>query len=82
MVKNVADHVDSLTGEVNDTALAEDAASHFGTYGPAPDYEIPPEYFDWAIEIANQHEIKTGVKFGGITAMAAGLINSRDADSF
>ena len=39
------------TGEVNTTLLAEDACNEFNGYGPAPEYDIPEEYFEWAFEV-------------------------------
>ena len=47
----ILDHIDPKTGEANPTGMAEDACSHFGDYGPPPDYDIPEEYFDWALEV-------------------------------
>jgi hypothetical protein len=78
MNNNIMDHVDSLTGEVNDTSLAEDACSHFN------DYEgdnIPEDYFDYSFQVAEAYEIKTGVKSGKIGG-ASTLINSRQSDWF
>lgn len=40
---------DPQTGEVNTTFLAEDACSFFDAY------EIPREYFDWALEVVEEH---------------------------
>ena len=71
MRANVELCVDNLTGEVNDTLLAEATFDHFN---PEVDGEIPDNYFDCAIEVASQHEIKTGVKQG--RCRAAGYINS------
>lgn len=71
MLQNVTDHVDPLTGEVNNTSLAEDAFWHFE---PNNQGDIPEKYFDCAFEIAERHEIRTGVKQGN--CRAAGYINS------
>ena len=56
MRQEMREHVDLDTGEVNTTALAEDACQHFDAYGPAPDYDIPEDLFDWALEIAEGWE--------------------------
>ena len=72
MNNNVKDHVDPLTGEVDATGLAEDAAWHFGT---EPDDDV----FEWAFEVAERYEIRTGVRpfnFGKLS----GLINSIQSD--
>lgn len=82
MLHNILDHVDPLTGEVNATGLAEDAAQHFNSYGKPPDYEIPEVYFEWAEDIATAHEVKTGVREPRITSALSGLINSRESDCF
>ena len=42
---------DPLTEEINTTFLAEDTCNFFDAYGPAPDFDIPEEYFDWALEV-------------------------------
>jgi len=52
MEKQLELHIDVLTDEANVTQLAELACAHFDTYGDPPDYEIPEEYFDWALEVA------------------------------
>lgn len=54
MRTEIAEHVDPLTDEVNTTALAEDAAQHLDAYGPAPEYKIPEDYFDWALEVEEE----------------------------
>jgi hypothetical protein len=78
MLQNVTDHVDSLTGEVNATTLAEDAFWHFH---PDPrDVDIPDSYFAWAEEIATAHEHKTGVREPQLGAFFKGLINSRSSN--
>ncbi len=71
MHKNVEDHVDPLTGEVNNTSLAEDA---FWALEPGNNGDIPEKYFECAIEIAERHEIATGVL--PARCSAAGYINS------
>lgn len=77
MLSCVEEHVDPLTGEVNDTYLAEDACQHFNDYEGD---DIPEKYFECAHEIASQHEIKTGVREG--RTKLSGLINSLDASWF
>lgn len=78
MNRNVADHVDPLTGEVNATALAEDACNHFnGFIGN----EIPEEYFDAAFVVAERHEIKTGVRSGNLSGLSV-IINALPSDWF
>lgn len=58
MLDNIEDHVDILTGEVNATALAEDACSHFEAWIGD---DVPERFFDLAETVATQHEIKTGI---------------------
>lgn len=77
MRKNVEDSVDQMTGEVNDTRLAEDAC-----WALEPDkIDIPDLYFDCAHFVANEHEIKTGVKPGSLSSVS-NLINSLPSDYF
>ena len=52
MVEIIQEHTDPVTGEVCPTRLAEDACLFFDDYGPAPDYDIPEEYFEWAFQIS------------------------------
>ena len=78
MNANIADHVDPLTGEVNATALAEDACWHFDD---CDGDDVPEEYFEYAHEVATRYEIKTGIKQGKISGLS-GLINSRESDWF
>jgi len=72
MQHNITDHIDPLTGEVNDTSLAEDACQHFDDYIGD---EIPEKYFDYSLEVAERYEIKTGVKAGSLSKVS-GYINS------
>jgi predicted ester cyclase len=84
MLDNVTDHVDPLTGEVNETTLAEDACQHFDGYIVSMTGErdfIPDKYFDLACIIAEQHEIKTGIKTG-IPSSLSNLINNLPSDYF
>ena len=46
------DHTDRLTGEVNLTALAEEAAMVFDLHEDDADFTIPEEVFDLAFEVA------------------------------
>ena len=71
MRNNVTDHVDPLTGEVNATGLAEDT---FWALEPDNNGEIPESYFECAEEIAERHEIATGIRQS--YCRAAGYINS------
>jgi len=71
MLANVKDHVDPLTGEVNNTSLAEDAFWHFE---PNNQGDVPEKYFDCAFEIGERHEIATGVKT--TLPRVSGYINS------
>jgi len=78
MLHNVTDHVDPLTGEVNNTSLAEDACCHFNDYEGEEGYEkteIPEKYFECAFEIGEQYEIQTGIKQGSLSKVS-GYINS------
>ncbi len=56
MRQEIEDHRDPITGEINDTSLAEDACQHFDAYGPEPDFEIPEKFFEWAFLIAEGDE--------------------------
>lgn len=50
----INDHIDAITGEINVTALAEDAFDNF--IGTAED--IPQEYFEAAFEVVWEHITK------------------------
>ncbi len=56
MQQHVRDHVDRQTDEVNNTSLAEEAASEFNIYEDNRDYEIPEEVFDLSLEVGNAWE--------------------------
>jgi len=71
----VEEYRDPVTGEVGSTRLAEDACEYFDGYGPAPDYEIPERYFEWAFLVAEEAEGK-----GSIRAGVGGLVNAVPAD--
>ncbi len=58
MLRNISDYVDRMTGEVNETGLAEGAAQEFDIYGPPPDYEIPEELFDLSFNVGEVWERK------------------------
>jgi len=73
----VEDHRDPQTDEINDTTLAEDACQHFDGYGPAPEYEIPEKYFEWAFLIAEEVEAK-----GSIRAAVGGVISAAPSSYF
>lgn len=79
MKENVADHIDFLTGEVNATHLAEDAAWHFGEGNQGED--IDEDYFDLADTIAEWYEVSTGIRRPNMSNIS-GLINSRSSDYF
>lgn len=53
MLENIQDNIDPLTGEVNCTFLAEDAADHFNEYEDG--YEIPEFYFELAQDAEDQY---------------------------
>ena len=50
MQNHASEHIDNC-GEVNTTYLAEAACQEFDAFGPAPTYDAPEEYFDWAVEV-------------------------------
>lgn len=56
MEREVEDHVDWKTLEVNSTTLAEDACAHFNDY---ENDDIPEEYFDIAylVAVAKEKEL-------------------------
>lgn len=56
MHQEVEELTDFYTGEINATALAEDAANFFNIYGPPPSYDIPDWVFEYAADIADKHE--------------------------
>jgi len=57
-VRNVAhEHVDPLTGEVNQTGLAEDACTFFYGHGPAPDFDVPERYYELAYEVVTGEKL-------------------------
>jgi hypothetical protein len=45
------DHRDPKTGELNYTSLSEECAQALRMYGKPPDYDIPEEIFEIAIEV-------------------------------
>ena len=57
MLEKYVDHVDALTGEVNLTLLAEEAADVFGLIVPEhderlhPGNDVPEDVFDWAVDV-------------------------------
>lgn len=61
MMEVAKDHRDPLTGKINMTALAEDAASFspipFDTLPDCDEYsDIPEEYFELSYEVASRLE--------------------------
>ena len=48
-------------GEINCTALGEDACQAFNAYGSAPHYDIPEDFFEWAFEVSQWYEQTLGV---------------------
>lgn len=76
MKRNIEDHRDPLTNEINMTLLAEDACQHFNDYD---NDEIPEVYFDYAFEIAERDERR---RSGAIGRTVGGLINSADSSCF
>lgn len=54
MLTNLVDFVDEC-GEINTTALAENAADVFDLYEDKVDYEIKDEVFDLAFVVAEEN---------------------------
>jgi len=52
MRAHLADFVGPYTNKLHHTILAEHAAFHFNAYEHG--FEIPEEFFDWAIEAGDQ----------------------------
>ena len=72
MKNNIEDHRDPVTGEINVTGLAEDAAREFNLY----DGDEPQErLFKWAFTIADRDAAQHS---GHIGSAARGLIQSQD----
>jgi hypothetical protein len=61
MLEEIEEFRDPQTGEVNTTFLAEDACNFFDGYEPPPDFDIPEEYFDWALEVDESMNTLGGV---------------------
>jgi len=61
MIMNVDLFTDKITGEVNESALAEDACNEFGI-DLEPDGSAPDKIYFAADTIARRHEIKTGAR--------------------
>ena len=73
---HLEDHRDSTTGEVDMTALAEDAAREFNRYDGDQPQEI---LFEWAYQAVRRDEAR---RSGRITSALSGIINARQADWF
>lgn len=54
MREHLEPFIDSETGEVYTTELAEFAAEHFDAHGAPPEYLIPSEYYDLAEDVADE----------------------------
>ena len=78
MVHNVDLFTDPITGEVNESALAEDACNEFkielDSEGSAPE-----RIWFMADTIARRHEIKTGAREGRITPALGDYVNHIDS---
>ena len=62
MMAELSDHTDRVTGEINSTTLAEDAANHFDLYEPDPCNQPCDEIIDylpqeWIFDLACDIEI-------------------------
>ena len=77
MLANIQDHIDPVTGEVNATALAEDACIALDGF---EGNNIPEKFFELTELLAERHEIKTGIIAPPISRNLAGLINSLESD--
>jgi len=53
MTQNYDHHVDHMTGEINTTSLAEEAADMYDLYEDHVDWNIPEEVFSWSVEVVN-----------------------------
>ena len=58
MQSNIEDNLDTLTGEVNATYLAEDAAMHFNLYENDAAATIPEWLFELAYDISAAYELQ------------------------
>jgi hypothetical protein len=54
MINNSSNYKDILTGELNCTSLAEEAANEFDLYSEESTFEVPDELFAWAVEVKQQ----------------------------
>jgi len=52
----VKEYTDPYTGVINCTMMAEEAVDQFDLWGPAPEYAVPEWVYDYAAEVAEQHE--------------------------
>jgi hypothetical protein len=84
MTKEVGNHVDRKTDEVNTTSLAEAAASEFNIYEDNRDYKIPDDLFDLSTQVGEVWEKKNkksasgdqGVAYYVRLAMVEGVFTS------
>ena len=53
MKQNYDHHIDHMTGEINSTSLAEEAADMHDLYEDHVDWNIPEEVFEWSQEVAS-----------------------------
>lgn len=53
MKHNYSHHVDHMTGEINCTSLAEEAAHFHDLYEDHVDWNIPEEVFEWSYDVAS-----------------------------
>jgi len=72
---------DKITGEVNESAMAEDACMEY-KIKLNEDGTVPDVVYFQADQIARAHEIKTGAREGKINPSFSHYINNLNADSF
>jgi len=79
MARNVDLYTDTITGEVNESSLAEDACEVYSVPLEA-DGSIPDKIYYKALKIAQLHEIKTGARVPRIRSELGDYTNHLDAD--
>ena len=69
----LAEYTDAATGEVNCTAVSEDAADHFEWYGAKGD--VPEVLYEWALDVVDHERARQS---GDFPAILGGLVAAYD----
>jgi len=74
MISQFEFYTDSITGEIDESALAEDCCDHFGIPLDA-DNNAPDNIWKWAYTLSRQQEIKTGVREPKVKVELTSMLN-------